>query len=179
MKPINKMSQPELAAYVQSHLRIRGIEVVLSGGAVVGLYSSDKYVSKDIDLVNAWFADVERIELAMEAIGFHRVGKYGRHFEHSESEQIVEFPPGPLSIGSSKAGKLQEIKFHTGTLKAISPTDCVKDRLAHYYHWNDQQCLQQAIMVASNNKIDLKDVRNWSRNEGMLEKFIKFTKRLG
>ena len=30
----------------------------------------------------------------------------------------------------------------------MTPTDSVKDRLAAYYHWNDQQALEQAIMVA-------------------------------
>lgn len=60
MKPIKDMSQAELAAYVQNQLSARGIEVVLSGGTVVGLYSHGKYVTKDIDLVNAQFADRHR-----------------------------------------------------------------------------------------------------------------------
>ena len=178
MKPINKMTQPEIAAFVQAHLHTQSIEVVLSGGAVVGLYSSGKYVSRDIDLVNVRFADMRSIEQAMEAIGFKRIGKYGRHFEHPESDQVVEFPPGPLSIGASKVRKIEEVKVHTGILKALSPTDCVRDRLAHYYHWNDRQCLQQAIMVADNNIIDLEEIRIWSENEGMENKFYEFIEQL-
>jgi hypothetical protein len=35
MKPVEEMTQGELAAFVQSHLRAREISVVLSGGAAV------------------------------------------------------------------------------------------------------------------------------------------------
>ena len=55
MKKIGRMNLAELAAYVQTHLRAEGIEVVLSGGATVSFYSSNKYVSKDVDLINVRF----------------------------------------------------------------------------------------------------------------------------
>jgi len=70
MKSIREMTQAELAAHVQSHLRKVGIEVILSGGAAVGIYSKNKYVSKDIDLVNTKFTKRKRIEEAMHEIGF-------------------------------------------------------------------------------------------------------------
>ncbi len=57
MKHIKNMTQAELAAYVQSHLQEKGITVVLSGGATVSIYSANKYVSADVDLVNTNFAD--------------------------------------------------------------------------------------------------------------------------
>jgi len=46
MKSIREMTQAELAAHIQSHLRKVGIEVILSVGAAVGIYSKNKYVSK-------------------------------------------------------------------------------------------------------------------------------------
>ncbi len=52
MKPISKMSQSEVGAYVVTHLQKAGIKVVLSGGAAVSIYSKRKYVSKDLDLVD-------------------------------------------------------------------------------------------------------------------------------
>lgn len=55
MKQINNMSQVELAAYIRDSLQIDGISVVLSGGSAVSFYSSDKYVSKDLDLINTNF----------------------------------------------------------------------------------------------------------------------------
>lgn len=48
MKPLAAMTQPEIGAYVQSHLAKVGIEVVLSGGASVSVYSNGEYVSKDL-----------------------------------------------------------------------------------------------------------------------------------
>lgn len=56
MKPVSQMTDGELAAYVATHLRSKGIEVVLSGGACVSIYSSRKYVSMDLDLINVRFA---------------------------------------------------------------------------------------------------------------------------
>ena len=62
-------------------------------------------------------------------------------------------------------------------LKLLSPTDCIKDRLAAYYHWNDIQSLDQAILVAKGNKIDLKEIERWSINEGMIDKFKIFKRK--
>ena len=47
MKPIKEMSLGELAAFIDSNLRKKGIDVVLSGGACVAIYSDHRYVSKD------------------------------------------------------------------------------------------------------------------------------------
>jgi hypothetical protein len=63
-------------------------------------------------------------------------------------------------------------------LKIISPTDCVKDRLAAYYHWGDQQCLYQASLVARTNKIDLDEVQRWSEAEGKQGEFEKIRTKL-
>jgi hypothetical protein len=63
------------------------------------------------------------------------------------------------------------MEFATGTLRLLSCTDCVKDRLAHYYHWKDRQCLDQAVMVAAVSAVDLEEIERWSRHEGMEEEF--------
>jgi hypothetical protein len=39
------------------------------------------------------------------------------------------------------------------------PTDCVKDRLAAFYHWGDRQGLEQAILVLKTNAIDIDSVK--------------------
>ena len=57
MKPINEMSQGELAAYVDTHLKKKGVAVILSGGATVAIYSDTKYVSKDLDFVAQFSLD--------------------------------------------------------------------------------------------------------------------------
>ena len=148
MKPVKEMTQSEIGAYVQTHMREKDIYVVLSGGSTVSIYSGNKYVSHDLDFVNVYSVKRRLIRNAMHEIGFHEAGRY---FKHPESQFIVEFPPGPLAVGMEPVKQIDEIKLATGILTIISPTDCVKDRLAAYYHWGDRQCLEQAILVAREN----------------------------
>ncbi len=172
MKRIIAMSQAELAAYIQDHLRKKGINVVLSGGATVAIYTKNKYVSNDIDLVNVQFADRKKIKIAMEEIGFREAG---RSFEYPGTRLFVEFPPGPLTVGDEPIKQVDEIKYETGILKVISPTECIKDRLSWYYHFGDRQCLSQAILVAENNKIDITEIKRWSASEGKGKEFELIT----
>jgi len=170
LKSVGEMTQAELGAYVHSHLYDRGIDVVLSGGAVVAIYTSGKYVSHDLDFVNRYAAKRGSIKLAMEQLGFRETG---RHFEHSETEFFIEFPPGPLSFGEEHTIDITEMETETGLLRIISPTDCVKDRLAWFYHSGDRQCLSQAVMVSKAREINLEEIKIWSEGEGKLEEFRK------
>lgn len=45
------MTQGELAAFIDTHLRDKGMQFVLSGGACVAIYSNYEYVSKDLDFI--------------------------------------------------------------------------------------------------------------------------------
>jgi hypothetical protein len=175
MKSIGKMTQGEFGAFIQSQLRKKEIEVVLSGGAAVAIYSNHKYVSKDLDLVNVYGVNRRKIREVMIATGFYEEGRY---FRHPDSQFFVEFPPGPLAIGQESVKQTVEKKLSTGTLKIISPTDCVKDRLAAYYHWGDQQSLLQATLVAQQNKINVDEIRRWSLAEGKLREFEKIKDKL-
>lgn len=175
MKKIGNMTQIELAAYVQSCLKNEGIQVVLSGGGAVSFYSSNKYVSKDLDLINANFAKRQAIKAVMTSIGFREQGRY---FIYSETSFFVEFPDGPLSVGEEPVKKVDEFELATGTLRIISATDCVKDRLCAYYFWNDQQGLAQAMLVTQSQNVDLKEIERWSKVEGKLVEFLAFKNKL-
>jgi hypothetical protein len=175
MKSIGRMTQAELAAYVQSHLRTKGITVVLSGGAAVAIYTANKYVSADIDLVDVNFVTRKKLIEAMKEIGLSEKNHY---FIHPETSQIIEFPPGPLSVGEEPVKRINELKFSTGILRVISATDCVKDRLAAYYFWNDIQSLTQAVLVAENSRVNISEIKRWSRTTGNLKEFEVFHKKL-
>jgi len=54
----------------------------------------------------------------------------------------------------------------------------IKDRLASYYHWDDEQCLEQAVWVAEENNFDILSIEKWSKGENSLDKFEVFKKRL-
>ena len=129
------MTQGELAAFVQSHLREKGIDVVLSGGASVSIYSSNRYVSLDLDLVNPYFAKRRALRETMQEIGFH---EEGRHFKHPDTQFFVEFPPGPSPLVWNRLNRLmslsslpecsesyrQQIALRTGWLATIIGTIC-------------------------------------------------------
>ena len=66
----------------------------------------------------------------------------------------------------------------TGKVRIISPTDSVKDRLAGFYHWSDQQSLEQALLVAKSKSIDLESVESWSKREGKMAEFEEFKRQL-
>lgn len=176
MKKIRNMTQAELAAYIQSALQSERIKVVLSGGSAVSFYSSNKYVSKDLDLINADFAKRKDIKSVMERINFQERGRY---FVNAETPFLVEFPQGPLSVGEEPVKAIDEFELSTGTLRIISATDCVKDRLCAYYFWSDQQGLEQAILVSKSQKVDLKEIRRWSKVEGKEREFEVFKNKLG
>jgi hypothetical protein len=175
MKPIKDMSAGELAAFVGSHLARHGIEVVLTGGSCVSIYSNNLFVSADLDFVDNHFTKRKKVKDALSQIGFSEENRY---FKHPDTAFIVEFPAGPLAVGGEPVKEVLILEFPTGALRIISPTDCVKDRLAGYYHWQDRQCLEQAILVTKTNTIDLLEIEGWSRREGKLGEFRKIRKLL-
>jgi len=143
---IDKMSRAELGAYVQEKLRTKGIDVVLSGGACVSIYSNGKYVSMDLDMIHESFLAPKRriICEAMNELGFTEEGRY---FIHTDTDLFVEFPKGPLSVGEEPVKEIHDHHEVTGILRILSPTDCIKDRLTWFYHDNDYQCLEQCLVL--------------------------------
>ena len=131
----------------------------------------------DLDLINTQVFSFKRNLLlkAMNEMGFL---KDGRHFIHSETKLFVEFPSGPPAVGEEMIKEILTKNLSTGVLKIISPTECIKDRLTWYYHDNDFQCLEQAFMVAEKNNFNIKEIQRWSKNEGMLNKFLKINDKL-
>ena len=107
----------------------------------------------------------------MPKSAFHEQNRY---FSHPETDFFLEFPSGPLAVGSEPVQEINTLVLSTGTLKIISPTDSVKDRLAAYYFWADRQALQQAILIArANTNVNLPEIQRWSQKEGKYDEFSK------
>ena len=176
MKPIEDMSVGELGALVAGHLKKHGIDVVLSGGACVMLYAEGRYVSRGLDFVRMGLTRQAELRAALAELGF--VGR-GRILKHDKCSYALDFPEPPLAVGKEPPQRIVTLTFSTGPLRILSPTDCVKDRLANYYHHNDAQSLEQAILVAREKDVDLQEVRRWSEQEEMLSRFEKIADRLG
>ncbi len=160
-----------LAIFVSDHLTKNGIEAVLTGGACVSIYTDNTYISSDLDFVLLSYEKQDKIIKIMEKEGFFLKD---RHFEHRDTSFFIEFLSPPASIGDEPVKKISVIEEEGRRLKLLSPTDCVKDRLAAFYHWNDRQSLEQALLVCKNNPVDLREIERWSRKELMTEKFHIF-----
>lgn len=171
MKKITKSSTIDVVATIVSEtLKLHGIDVVLVGGAVVSIYTKNEYESFDLDFVIPGLA--KKVDTAMSEIGFKKSAT--RHWVHPENPYYVEFPGSTISIGNSTDVDVSELKTSAGKLRLLSPTSSVMDRLAAYYHWNDRQGLDQAVMIAKKHPIKIEKIKMWSKNEGHEKKFSEF-----
>lgn len=172
---LKNISLKDLAIYISHHLSKNGIDTVLTGGACVSIYSNNKYISSDLDFVLISSSDQKRLKKALEELGFY---EENRQFKHKDTEYFIEFLPPPPSVGDELIKEISKIKKRNMTLQLLSPTDCVKDRLAAFYHWNDRQSLEQAILVCLDNSVDIREIERWSKKEGMIDKFEIFIRYL-
>ena len=160
---------------VGSALRAAGIRAILTGGACVNLYTRGAYQSKDIDLVLETEVTRSKLDEAMATVGFSRRGD---RYEHPGARFYVEFPPGPLAIGEDLVIRPVEIRRSGLRALALSATDCCRDRLAAFYHWNDRQSLRNAVLVALRNRVRMSTIEEWSRQEGATAGFEEFRREL-
>lgn len=160
----------EVAATVSEALAAAGITAVLSGGAAVQIYSEGLYTSRDLDFVSP--ATHRELDAVMRNLGFSRAS--GRHYVHESVPYTIEFPPWPLAIGSELIREWTELQAGQMTIRILTPTQCVMDRLAAFYFWRDRQALEQAVLVATRHDVDLASVERWSKKEGRDEHFQEF-----
>jgi hypothetical protein len=165
------VSLEQLAAIVSDKLRKHGIDSVLVGGGCVTIYSENRYQSYDLDYIT--YEDMKKVQKALGELGFE---KKGRQFKHKECKYYIEFLTPPVAIGNEPVLEYEYRKTPLGMIKMLNPTDSVKDRLASYYYWNDEQGLDQALSICREirSKIDLRQIKKWSQEEGYLEKFQTF-----
>lgn len=114
------------------------------------------------------------IEKALAKLGFKRAG---RQFSHEQCPYLIDFVNPPIAVGHEAVHQFSTLKTSIGSLQLLSPTDCVKDRLASFFHWNDTQALEQALMVAEDHSINFKDLKRWAKAEGFEKKLEEFLQR--
>jgi hypothetical protein len=170
MKIAKSMTRKEFAAAVVQQLESHGISCVLVGGACVSIYTEEKHASRDLDFISPY--SHEAITKALQEIGFE---KKGRYFYHPNSELYVEFPSGPVAIGDQIPVKPEgQIKVGKTTVTMFSPTQCVMDRLAAWFHWNDRRSLIHALWVCEKHPVSLEKIKRWAQKEGNLDKLDQF-----
>jgi hypothetical protein len=97
MKITPRSSLKQVAAAIADTLHKARIRAVLTGGACATIYSGGEYQSEDLDLILESSPTKRTLDEAMARAGFIRRGD---HYEHPRTRFFVEFPRGPLSIGS-------------------------------------------------------------------------------
>lgn len=164
-------TEEELWKYVATHLKKRNIDTVLVGGAVVSIYTEGAFESGDLDLILTNFF-VKNVPEVMSEIGFK---KKGRHYVHPECKHLyIEFPKGPLAIGDDAQIVPDEMTVEGIEIKILSPTDCVKDRLASYIHFKDRVGLEQALLVAKKHPVNFGSIEKWCQKENSQNIFDEF-----
>ena len=168
---------PEVALAVAAVLSERQIRAVLTGGACVSIYTNGLYVSKDADFViqSALPGLQRRLDDALARLGFVRDGD---RYVHDLTPFFVEFPPGPLSIGSDLKITPVELTVGDATALVLSPTDSCRDRLASFYFWGDREALGLAVAIARRHDVDFRAIKRWSKSEGELQKYDEFRREM-
>ncbi|NGX52784.1 MAG: hypothetical protein KR126chlam5_01089 [Candidatus Anoxychlamydiales bacterium] len=166
-----KITLEKLAAIISKKLKDHSIDSILVGGGCVSIYSQNRYQSYDLDYVV--YEDKKKIAKALNELDFYEKG--GR-FIHKDCDYYIDFVAPPIAIGNEPIVNYEYHRTPLGTIKMLTATDSVKDRLAAFYHWDDKQSLDQALIICktASQKIDINEIRRWSKNEGHLRKFKKF-----
>jgi hypothetical protein len=165
----------DVAFAVCTALDQREVFGVLTGGSAATFWAPDAYQSADADFVLTLEVDPKKIVEVMQALEFRSVGGT---WVHSRSIFTVEFPRGPLAVGGELIRRHDTVRRADGSvLHVLSPQDSVRDRLAHFIHWNDRTALRAAVSVAlgHRDRIALPEIERWAqREEPQLERFTEF-----
>ena len=167
-----------LAARISSKLGEHGIGAVLCGGSCVTIYAGGRYATRDFDFVLSGSHPDREVAAALAGLGYRPDSSVSGAFTHPDEEMIVDIRPAPPSLGAEPIGEPVVLAAGRYKLVLLSTTDCVKDRLTHFYYYYDRQGCEQAILVCLAQRVNLREVGRWSRAEGQEPGFAEFRREL-
>lgn len=169
---LSRLTTERLAAVVCDALERHGFTAVLTGGACVMIYAEGKYVSRDLDFVLAPQDRLDEVETVLAELGFRAAG---RVYVHPEVDMAVDVGNRwPVAVGQEILKPPPRRSVAGYHLRMLSATDCVKDRLAAFYYWDDRQAFGQAVLVCLAQRVNMREVGRWSRAEGQASGFAEF-----
>jgi len=151
----------ELAAMIATQLQQHNISAILVGGFAVAIYTENRYLTKDIDMVDISYQS-KKLAQAMAELGFV---KQGRIYINPTTDISVEFPSAPLAVGDELISSTTIYKHAKGSIPILHSKDLVKDRLAAYFHWKDLQSLIQALCIMLCHEVNPNDIKNFCQKE--------------
>jgi len=165
MKINRDTSAAEIAARVSQVLEAADIKATLSGGGAVSIYTRNEYESKDLDFVTS--ERREHLLAALAPLGFV-LASDRRHFSHPHTDIFLEFPAAPLQFGNRvlQHDDVPKLDTRWGPLRVVTPTLCVMDRLAAFWHWQDRQSWDQAVLVARHHQLEYDTLLVYAVEEG-------------
>jgi hypothetical protein len=151
---------------VSSALDKHSITGVLTGGSAATIYAPDVYTSYDADFVLTSYPERSRLEQALAEVGYVRSVVAGM-YEHPRTVYTLDFPRGPLAVGGDYIHETATLERGDLRLRLLTATDCVRDRLAAFYYWNDYTSLNAAVGVtrAHRHRIDFDVLQAWTERE--------------
>ncbi len=167
-----------LAARICRKLNEHGIRAVLCGGSCVAIYTRGKYATRDFDFVLSSSYPDRDVEAALAEVGYRPDPSVSGAFTNPAEEMIVDIRPAPPSLGDEPIGEPAVLAAGRSRLVLLSPTDCVKDRLTHFFYYRDRQGREQAILVCLAQRVNMREVGRWSRAEGQGSGFAEFRREL-
>ncbi len=147
---------------------------VLTGGSAATVYAPIAYQSRDADFIITLHGD-ESGAVMGGRVGICRARRHVRACEESLHGRVS---PGPLSIGDDVVTDWNTLRRDVEVLHILTRTDCIRDRLMWFYHYDDRSALAAAIGVAKSGEVDLASLRAWSQGEGKAAEFEEFASRL-
>jgi len=164
---IDEHSTPEDVCFeISSALDRHSITGVITGGSAATVYAPDAYTSYDVDFVLTSYPERKRQERALAEIRYFPSVMVGM-YEHSRTAYTLDFPSGPLAVGGDYIQETTTLEKGDLHLRILTATDCVRDRLAGFYHWDDYTSLNAAVGVASahRDRIDFDRLQEWTERE--------------
>ena len=176
MIEIGGLGRAQLAALIVETLAAHNIEVVLVGGSCACVWTNERFGSLDLDFIDLTYARRKEIAAALSTIGFFPEAGQPKYFVHPDIAWSVEFPTAPLAVGHEfiESKRVAELETDVGTIRLLSPTDSIKDRLLWWYLSGDRQCREQALDLARTHNVHWADLERWHEGEGYADRFKEF-----
>lgn len=165
----------KMVSLIVKHFAARGVRVILVGRACAAIYTGSKAKLFTIEFMVNDFV-VDDVLAAMDELGFE--SKDERTFTSESSPYEIVLNPPPITVGDDVIEKINSVKLNGGMIDLLTPTDCVRHRLAFFYKWGDAEAMDDAVRVAKKQAVDMELIGRWSAWEWCGDKFLEFSKRV-